>query len=216
MARTRYMDPAALPPMPDPETGLPRPPHAPGRASARPARLDPDRAGDPALAPAPPPGQGPVLAWYRASRRCAVMTGFWGFVLTAFLLTLRDAFQFHWVHYWWAWLSLLAIGFLVGLSQLKGTHCAAGAEWVQGRKSWVRTYELVKVKSGRSASGVDVAMRDSAGRELSLSLATLQQDRLLWDLVYNGILHSVIAGDAETNGRIHLHLNLPYRSPYSS
>jgi hypothetical protein len=157
-----------------------------------------------------------VLAWYRSSLRGAIRTGLWGFGITAFLLTLRDGFHFHWVRYWEIWLGLLVVGFLVGLSQLKGTRCSAGVEWVQGRKSWVRTYELVKVKSGPSASGVHVNMQDSAGRNLSLPLATLQQDRLLWDLVYNGILHSAIAGDAETNGRIHLHLHLPYRSPYGS
>jgi hypothetical protein len=49
---------------------------------------------------------------------------------------------------------------------------------------------------------------------LSVSLSLLEEDRMLWDLVYNGILHSVIAGQAETNGRLHLHLRLPYPSPY--
>jgi hypothetical protein len=58
-------------------------------------------------------------------------------------------------------------------------------------------------------------MEDSEGRRLSLPLTTLQSDRLLWDLVFSGILHSVIAGNAETNGALHVHLHLPYRSPYS-
>jgi hypothetical protein len=120
------------------------------------------------------------------------------------------------MNYWELWLGLAIVGFLIGLTQLKGTRCAAGVEWVRGRKSWVRTYDLVKVKSGPSAGGPNIIMGDSGGRSLSISLATLQQDRLLWDLVYNGILHSVIAGGAETNGAVHLHLRLPYRSPYSS
>jgi hypothetical protein len=86
---------------------------------------------------------------------------------------------------------------------------------VCGRKSWVRTYELVTLKNSRSPWGQHVRMRDSAGRELRISFSTLQQDGLVWDLVYNGVLHSVVAGNAETDGSVHLHLRLPYRSPYS-
>lgn len=35
----------------------------------------------------------------------------------------------------------------------------------------------------------------------------------MWDLAYNGILHSVIAGGAETNGRLHAALAVPRPYP---
>lgn len=217
MARTRYMDPAALPPIPDPETGLPRPPRAPGRGrpSAASSEAVTGPAVDHASAPEPPPDQGPVLAWYHSTRRGAIYAAVGGFVAAALLLSLRDGFQFRWVHYWELWAGLVAIGLLVGAAALRGTESSAGVEWVRGRKAWVRTYELVKVTTSVSPSGVALAMRDSGGRSLSISLATVQSDQLLWDLVYNGILHSVIDGKAETNGRVHLHLHLPYPSPYA-
>jgi hypothetical protein len=87
-------------------------------------------------------------------------------------------------------------------------------DWLRGRKQWVRTYELVKVRSYPSFSGGWIRLEDRDGRTLGLDHTTLQQDRRLWDLVYNGILHSVIAGGAETNGAAHLHLHLPCPSPY--
>jgi hypothetical protein len=35
-------------------------------------------------------------------------------------------------------------------------------------------------------------------------------DPRIWNYTYNGILHSVIAGGAETNKQLHLQLKLPY------
>jgi hypothetical protein len=209
----RYLAPAALPPIPDPETGLPKPPRAPGRVSATPAK----RVSDPAEALAAPPGQGPTLAWYATTRRYAIQLGVGAFLLGFVLLWLREGLRLSWMRYWEAWVGLVLIGFLVALTQLKGTerYCAAGVEWLSGPKSWVRIYELAKVTSSLSFGSPLISMEDKAGRRLTLSLATLQEDRTLWDLAYNGILHSVIAGNAETNGRIHLQLRLPYPSPYA-
>jgi len=56
-------------------------------------------------------------------------------------------------------------------------------------------------------------MRDSEGRKLRYKFVDLSSDRLLWDLTYNGILHSVIAGGAETNGMLRKTLALPYPQP---
>ncbi len=211
------MDPSALPPIPDQETGLPRPPRAPGRGRVTDAspKPDRDRVTDPAQAPSPPPGQGPVLAWYCGSVRGAIVTGLWGTGLITVVVSGRDRFRFHWVHYWEFWVIFIGFGVVSGLAQLRGTRCSAGAEWLRGRKSWVRTYELVKLKNSPSLWGVSVRMWDSGGRELRVSVDALKRDRLLWDLVYNGILHSVVAGNAETNGAVHQSLRLPYRSPYS-
>lgn len=216
MRGERYLGQGGLPPKPDPVSGLPRPPHAPGRGgkATRKGSLDRDHAL--IQAPAPPQDQGPVLAWYRGSRSYAVQIGVLGFLVTGFLLSVRDGFQFHWVKYWWAWLILVLAGFLIGLAQRKGSECSAGVEWVRGRKAWVRTYELTKVKLSVGVGNFHLSMRDRDGRSMSLAVSALQEDQLVWDLVYNGVLHSVIANGAETNGQLHRYLRVPYRSPYDA
>ena len=67
------LDPArSLPPRPAADTGLPRPPHAPGFAGDPQATsTDADRAGYLRRKPTPPPGHGPALVWYRVSWRAA-------------------------------------------------------------------------------------------------------------------------------------------------
>jgi hypothetical protein len=216
MRGVRYLGQDGLPPRPDPATGLPRPPHAPGRTGRGTSKRSPDR--DDALtnAPAPPPDQGSILVWYRSSRSYAVQVGSIGFVVATLLLSARDGFQFHWVKYWWAWIGLFAIAFLIGLTQRKGAECSAGVEWVRGRKTWVRTYDLVKAKLSVGIGQFYLSMEDSDGRSLSLPVSALQEDRLMWDLVYNGLLYSVIAGGAETNGQLHRYLRVPYPSPYNT
>jgi len=214
MRGVRYLDPERLPPKPDPETGLPRPPHAPGRTTRGSRKGSRDRDDTLAGAPPAPSGQGPLLAWYRSSQSYAIQIGVGGFLFTGFLLSVRDGFQFHWVKYWWAWLILMVAGFLIGFTQRKGSECSVGVEWVRGRKTWVRTYELVRAKVNVGVGEFYLSMQDRDGRSLSLSVSSLQEDRLIWDLVYNGVLHSVIEGGAETNGQLHRYLRVPYRSPY--
>jgi hypothetical protein len=68
--------------MPDRETGLPRPPHAPlFMGSRRRPDQDPSRDTRPSATPQAPDGQGPVLAWYRSSRRGAVIPAVLGVVV---------------------------------------------------------------------------------------------------------------------------------------
>jgi len=45
--------------------------------------------------------------------------------------------------------------------------------------------------------------------QVAVRFVDLSSDRLLWDLAYNGILHSVIAGGAETNWMLRKTLALP-------
>jgi hypothetical protein len=209
MSWVNYLDPQDLPPKPDPETGLPEPPRAPGLTSSKLGKPDPARVTDPAHAPEPPRGQGPVLAWYQPSERGALTVGAWGFALMVVGVTLLQGFSIAWMRFWWAWVGLLVFAALIYLTQRAG-RCSAGAEWVRGRKNWVRTYELTKVKASFSPSGTQLTMRDQDGRTLSISLSRLKDDRKIWDLVYNGILHSVIAGGADTNGHLHRDLAVPY------
>jgi hypothetical protein len=145
-----------------------------------------------------------------------VLAGVIGFVVTALILSARDGFRFHWVGYWWAWLILALAGVLIGLTQRSGAECSAGVEWVRGRKSWVRTYELVSVRLRVGVGQPYLNLLDRDRHSLTISVSALQNDRLLWDIVYNGVLYSVISGGAETNGQLHRYLRMPYPSPYEA
>jgi hypothetical protein len=112
---------------------------------------------------------------------------------------------------WWTWLLALLAAIGAYLTKLK-IGVSAGAEWLQGRHGWIRIYELTKVTTHYRGNNYWLTMHDRDGRRLELSISLIQENRDVWDLVYNGILHSVIAGGAETNGRLHaiFHVPRPY------
>jgi hypothetical protein len=204
-----YLTAASLPPRPDPVTGLPRPPHAPWFLGGdTPYREDPDRESDPAQAPKPPPGQGPVLVWFRPSRRGALWSaGLFGLMVAVAITVTRSI---DWVEIWGVWLIIVLGMALIYVIQ-RGTSFSAGAEWLAAQRTWVRTYELLVAKARASGTGVYIQLEDAGGRKLEYKFTDLGgSDRLLFDLTYNGILHSVIAGGAETNALLHRTLKLPY------
>ena len=206
----RYLDVAQLPPRPDLVTGLPRPAHAPWFTGGdTPANENWMREHDPALMPPPPPGQGPVLVWFKTSRSGSIIIPILaGFVLAGLgaLIVGLDVLTS------WAMWIVIAVAMLGMHLFSKNEGCySAGAEWFAMKNDWVRIYELVSVIAISSARGMSITMKDSAGREIDIELADLgTTDRLIWDLIYNGILHSVIAGDARTNPMLHRQLELPY------
>lgn len=77
---------------------------------------------------------------------------------------------------------------------------AGGAEWLHARPDrWVRTYELVAVKL--HAGGRLLSLSDAEGRTVTVRLrpAGRHTNPRLWDLVYNGMLHSAHARPLRTN-----------------
>ena len=50
---------------------------------------------------------------------------------------------------------------------------------------------------------------DRDGRKLQTNISRLQDDRRIWDLAYNGILHSVVGNSADTNQLARKSLKLP-------
>jgi hypothetical protein len=111
------------------------------------------------------------------------------------------------------WIVLVVV-MVVMYSILRGDNFSAGAEWMACKASWVRLYELTEVTAHTSGTGVYVILKDSAGRVVEYKFTSLGgSDRLLFDLTYNGILHSVVAGGAKTNPLLHRTLNLPYPKP---
>lgn len=188
-----------LPPRPDRETGLPRPPHAPSFiGNRRPAQRDPDRETRLSAKPAPPDGQGPVLAWYKSSRRGALSAGLIGVVLIVGALFLIKGLNVKVLETWWVWLVAVLAG--VGMFfSTKKSWCAAGADWFSFQKSWVRVYELVEIKTRFFSNTIYVYLVDVAGRKTEAPINIIQADRLIWDLLYNGIRHSIASG-AELTG----------------
>lgn len=212
MRRARYLSPDQLAPMPDPVTGQPRPPRAPrlGRPDKDP-RLDPNRDTEPGSAPDPPPGQGPVLAWYRSSRRGRLIIAAWVAAILIIIFSIGTGFSLEWMLYWWMWLFVL-VGAVLAVWFRKGVQPSAGADWLQDG-GWVRTYELTKVTAWSWPTGIALNLTDRDGRKLNVGTSDLLEDPLIWDLVYNGIMHSVIAGGARTNGVLHSALRVPYPQP---
>jgi hypothetical protein len=99
---------------------------------------------------------------------------------------------------WWVWLIAVVAGVGIFFS-VKADRCAAGADWFMYQKSWVKNYDLVEIKTRFYSNTIYVYMTDGEGRKVEAPLTAIQQDRLIWDLLYNGILHS-IAGGAELKG----------------
>lgn len=187
-----------LPPKPDPVTGEPHPPHAPNfRGDESYNRDTQDRRST--RKPSPPPGQSPVLAWRQPSRWVAIRTGFWGLLLVVVLLSLITLPEghgpFHWMQFWETWL-IVAAGVAAATLTFGSDRCSAGSDWLKYRKSWVHTYELTVIMVSYQQGRPALRLTDRDKRVVSVTAATLWENRLIWDLLYNGVRHSVASGAA--------------------
>lgn len=84
-----------------------------------------------------------------------------------------------------------------------------GAEWLQTPKEWIRLYDLVEVSG--SYRGIDFGfdLVDHDGRHVRLSVMDVQASQRTWDLIYNGILHSVVVNGADVDKTARKMLQLP-------
>ena len=116
---------------------------------------------------------------------------------------------FEWVSYWYNWPLPPLVALLIYLTLRKG-WVAAGSRWLQHKNAWVDTYDLVDIKIGANGANQVLKLADSTGRRIqSLPLRDLQENADLWDLVYNGILHSVVNGKANPPRGTRVILKLP-------
>ncbi|MGH3390176.1 MAG: hypothetical protein ACRDOO_15010 [Actinomadura sp.] len=107
-----------------------------------------------------------------------------------------------WATSWENWLIILIFSLLGGLFVIWAEGgLAAGSDWLRDGKMHVKTYELTEIKLGESRSPNLLVLRDIDGHEFSIGLMLLQSNPDLWDLVYNGMLHSVHHGGAIINDR---------------
>lgn len=184
-------------PQPSPETnptGLPTSDSTTGQPEES---HRPDEISD--AAPAPPPGQSPTLEWIPKDWGTLWKTSVTMFVIVVVATTLKDL-GVGWMGTWWLWLMNVILSALFGLGTWSSEAMEAGADWFKYGRSWVKTYELTEVKLEVSSRGGDsLELKDAAGREVWITLSDIQSNWDLWNLVYDGIVHSVHHGGAVAN-----------------
>ena len=199
------MDLSLLPPKPDPHTGEPRPPHAP--FDGRRQMVDRDERARHKV-PQPPEQYGPILEWYYPTRgnrwfQTLLVPG-----IGIALYTLMD-WGFDWMRVWYLWVILVACGAGMALFVFPTNGTSAGSDWVSRKTGKIlNTYQLTKAKMRAGGNGAWLDLEDSSGNVLFINQGELQRNPALWDLVYNGILHSVHRGGADTNSMAQRRLQL--------
>ena len=73
-------------------------------------------------------------------------------------------------------------------------------------------YELVEVSGSYRSIDFGFDLVDQDGRHVRLSVMDIQASQRTWDLIYNGILHSVVVNGAQANKTARKMLQLPARS----
>ncbi|WP_235871135.1 hypothetical protein [Rhodococcus spongiicola] len=128
-------------------------------------------------------------------------------LMTAFIIFTERGFD--WTDEWFPWFWIVVSG--VFFYWRGGCEwMAAGAVWVQEGPKWVNTYELVRIRF--SVDGLNRVLRieDADGRKIhSFGLRDAQSNPLMWDLVYNGILHSVASGNCDISRKARKVLQIP-------
>ncbi|MDV6012294.1 hypothetical protein [Haloechinothrix sp. LS1_15] len=207
-------EPLQLPPMPDRETGEPRPPRAPVIRPAKNSRQRWSRF----RVPKPPPGEGPPLEWDYGSLKRQIeaffvtMVIFIGF-FTVYDLLDSDRGMFDWATDRTMWILFVVFSFLFSFGVYIGT-VAAGADWLMQRKHFIKTYELTSIELEPAINKYTFELQDRYGNEVSVSELALLGNRRLWNLVYNGIRHSVVNGayiDSRAISRLQLHREVAMR-----
>lgn len=150
--------------------------------------------------PAQPEGRGALLEWYQGKAGDSALGGVFVSILVIIVGILKDG-GFGWMATWWLWIFVIAPPFVWYLYG-RAYGISAGADWFAVKGGYVDTYDLVEVKLVGASGGLawDLELKDKKGTEISVNLREVQANRDLWDLVYNGIAHSVHRG-AKTNQR---------------
>ncbi|MPZ00783.1 MAG: hypothetical protein GEU97_22980 [Actinophytocola sp.] len=214
-----------LPPRPDPETGEPLPP--PGRGwkaysgSDRKPEHNPSRETRLSHKPHPPPGRGPVLAWHKESKRGKVRSFFGSIIFFAVVFAVLSLIQgrgLDMLTAWPVWLIILAGSWLI-TGPFTYVVVSVGADWCQhqsyrfGYKRGshvIDLYDLVKVEVVTGGVAQLYLTLYGPERGIHMALHEWQRERRMWDLVYNGILHSVAkAAKVNKMARAVLEINRP-------
>lgn len=109
----------------------------------------------------------------------------------------------------WAVIIVLVTAGYTGIRYLQHRKqlVYAGVDWAgegSGRAECVGTYDLSRIE----LASATLRLTGSDGTRLDLPLGLLEGSPPLWDLVYNGLRHSAVAG-AEVDPATREHLRLP-------
>lgn len=138
-----------------------------------------------------------MLEWYRDSRSYTYRL--FAFVLgLMFVLGSVISGGFSWMKDWVFWLILLFAPVMIFLTQ-RSQWMAAGADWFASDTGWVKIYELTKVELAGSGVSPSLYLTDAEGGATHAELRRMQANQRLWDLVYNGIIHSLHTRDVKVN-----------------
>lgn len=143
-----------------------------------------------------------MLEWYQQTNDTGIKAGLFASFLVVGFLCLKD-WGMSWMSSWVLWMFVLVpipVFYLYG----RAGGLSAGADWfASSRKTYVKLYELSSVTVTESV-GVQpwqLELRDKYGGYAGTTLREVQQNRALWDLVYNGIAYSVLHGLATANDK---------------
>ncbi|WP_094979585.1 hypothetical protein [Rhodococcus pyridinivorans] len=200
------VNPIDLPPMPDSITGEPRPPRAP-RIYHGTEYTPLDR--NPRNPPDAPEHLGPTLEWLQPTVRDKYTSALSMVLLLVVYLTVLNG-DFRWVHWWIMWV-IMAVGAWMMFRATANHWTAAGARWVQWRSNWIDTYHLTRIRFSADGYSRVLRLKDDHGNEIhSFKISDIQGNPDLWDLVYNGILHSVASGNCDIDAKTRHILKIPY------
>lgn len=150
------------------------------------------------------------MAWHRESRK-GKWTGFlWSVLIMTSLAELALVLEGDplalFTRFWPGWIVIVVLSYL--MSDPFGYWCySAGADWVQiqrsrwgfTRRHYITLYDLGEIDVGYGGPTDFHLYLSNSERGLSCRFEELQRDRRIWDLVYNGILHSVANGAKVSN-----------------
>ncbi|GAB3692636.1 hypothetical protein GCM10027597_49770 [Saccharopolyspora tripterygii] len=92
----------------------------------------------------------------------------------------------------WGLIGLLIVFAIV--RDWNNTHLTAGADWLRVNRHWVNTYDLAEIRLSGAIRGWTLHLTDRDGHKVRTYIATIETNRKLWALVYNGMSHSVHNG----------------------
>lgn len=196
-----------LPPKPDSQTGEPRPPIAPLVAGAGRDAHEVTRGVYSKRRPTPPKGRGPALEWFQGTRWFGISAFLLGFIYIVIAGTIQE-WSFWWMSVWWIWLAPVGLG-INHYFRFRRQTKAAGADWYADGRHWVDAYDLKSVRVKDESGRLDLDLTDRSGRSVSTTCMAIEKNRKLWDLVYNGIIHSAKEHPLETNEDARQYLDLP-------
>ncbi|OZM70301.1 hypothetical protein CFN78_25570 [Amycolatopsis antarctica] len=145
------------------------------------------------------------MAWHKESKRGKVALFVVSLALLAGGFTLIRVLDgdppFEWATAWPVWLVFVVVAWLI-TGPFTYKVLSAGADWFQYDYYWygihkrnhvIKLYRLRQINFGSGPTVMTLGLADDEDN-IGLALREWQSDRRMWDLVYNGILHSVAAG----------------------